>query len=135
MLLALVKSEDNKTSYNFFRDPKFIYEYDTRTDLWEYPTLKKLEKFCLHNNDLFVWYAHSKAAAREDKSMDRWRDVMNFFVLDGWRHCYGLLVSTNYRTCRAILSYDSTHTPDKGRYHAGNMWWAKCSHIDTLKPI
>ena len=128
-------SENNKTSYHFFQDSKFIYEYDTRTDLYEYATLKKLEKFCLHNNDSFVWYAHSKAASREGNDMGPWRDVMNFFVLDGWRHCHGLLARTNYSTCGAILTHDTLYKPDRNTFYAGNMWWAKCSHVNKLIPI
>jgi hypothetical protein len=132
---GLGKIDDNKTIYNTFADPKFIYEYDTKTDLYEFPTLKKLEKFCLHNNQSLVWYAHSKGASHEDNNMALWRDVMNYFVLDKWQHCHGLLSSTNYTTCGAILTLDSVRERGRNTYYAGNMWWAKCSHVNRLKRI
>ena len=129
---GLGKIQDNETAYNFLQDSKFIYEFDTRMDLWEFPTLRKLEKFCAQNNHSFVWYAHSKAASHEDNDMGAWRDVMNYFVLDGWHHCYDLLSTTNYNTCGAILTYDSVRRPGWNTYYAGNMWWAKCSHVNRL---
>ena len=129
---GLGKIEFNKTISDIFTNSKFVYGYDTKTDVYEYPTLKKLEKFCLHNNHSFVWYAHSKAASHEHNEMAPWRDVMNYFVLDKWHHCYDLLSTTNYTTCGAILTYDSVRVKGWDIYYAGNMWWAKCSHVNRL---
>ena len=129
---GLGKIEDNETIFEIYNNAKFVYEYDTRTDLYEYPTLKKLEAFCLHNNQSLVWYAHSKGASYENNNAAHWRDIMNFFVLDKWHHCYGLLSTTNYTTCGAILTLDSNYRNGWNTYYAGNMWWAKCSHINRL---
>jgi hypothetical protein len=132
---GLGKIDDNITIYDIFSDPKFIYEYDTKTDRYEFPTLKKLEKFCLDNNHSLVWYAHSKGASHDHNNMDSWRGVMNYFVLEKWQHCHGLLTSTNYTTCGAILTFDSVRERGWNTYYAGNMWWAKCSHVNQLKRI
>ena len=64
-----------------------------------------------------------------------WRNVLNTFVLDRWRLCYDLLSSTNYTTCSAILTLDSMRQPGWNTYYAGNMWWAKCSHVNRLTRI
>jgi hypothetical protein len=104
---GLGKIEENKTIYDIFDNPKFIYEYDTRTDVYEYPTIKKVEKFCLHNNDSFVWYSHSKAASHDYDDSFLWRYVMNHFVLKKWQLCYKLLSSTNYTTCGSMLGIDT----------------------------
>lgn len=93
---GLDKIEDNETIFQIYSNIKFAYEYDTRTDLYEYPTLKKLEAFCLHNNQSLVWYAHSKGASYENTNAVHWRDIMNYFILDKWHHYYDLLSTTNY---------------------------------------
>ncbi len=49
--------------------------------------------------------------------------------------CYGLLSSTNYTTCGSILTFDSVRKAGWNTYYAGNMWWAKCSHINRLTRI
>ena len=132
---GLGKIELNKTIYDIFRNPKFIYEYNNKTEAYEYPTLKKLEKFCLNHNESLVWYAHSKGASHATDNVPLWRGVMNHFVLDRWRLCYDLLSTTNYTTCGAILTFDSVRKPGWNTYYAGNMWWAKCSHVNRLTRI
>ena len=129
---GLGKIEDNESIFEIYNNTKFVYEYDTRTDLYEYPTLKKLETFCLHNSQSLVWYAHSKGASYKNNNAAHWRDIMNFFVLDKWHHCYVLLSTTNYTTCGAILTLDSNYRNGWNTFYAGNMWWAKCSHINRL---
>jgi hypothetical protein len=127
--------EENKTIYDIFDNPKFIYEYDNSTDVYEYPTLKKVEKFCLHNNDSLVWYAHSKAASHDYDDSFTWRFIMNHFVLKKWQLCYKLLSSTNYTTCGSMLGIDTERKVGWDIYYAGNMWWAKCSHVNRLTRI
>ncbi|CAF0890989.1 unnamed protein product [Adineta steineri] len=129
---GLGKFDDNKTAYDIFSNSKFIYEYDNRTKLYEYPTLMKLEKFCLHNNKSLVWYAHSKGASHAEDFVVSWRYVLNYFVLDNWQLCYNLLLSTNYTTCGAIMAFDRVRKAGWNTYYAGNMWWAKCSHVNRL---
>ena len=129
---GLGKIENNKSISDIFSSSKFIYEYDTKTEVYEYPTLIKLEKFCAGNNRSLVWYAHSKAASHEHNEMAPWRDVMNYFILDKWHHCHGLLSTTNYTTCGAILTHDSVRVSGWNTYYAGNMWWTKCSHVNRL---
>jgi hypothetical protein len=127
---------DNKNISDIFADSKFIYEYkNNQLDQYEYPTLKKLEKFCFYNNKSFVWYAHSKGASHPVDDVADWRGVMNYFVLDKWQLCHRLLFFTNYTTCGAILTFDSKRKPGWNTYYAGNMWWAKCSHINRLTRI
>jgi hypothetical protein len=119
-----------------FANSKFIYEYNyTDPLLHEYPTLKKLEHFCLHNNNSLVWYANSKGSSHPIDDMMAWRGLMNHFVLEKWQMCSELLFSTNYTTCGALLAFDSLRQPGRNTYYAGNMWWAKCSHINRLMRI
>jgi hypothetical protein len=126
---------ENKTIYDTFANSKFIYEYDIHPELWEFPTLKKVEKFCFHNNKSLVWYAHSKGASHATDVTTVWRHLLNHFVLDKWQLCYELLNSTNYTTCGAALTYDSMRQRGWNTYYGGNMWWAKCSHINRLTRI
>lgn len=127
---------DNGTVSSIFSNPKYIYEYvHNHTELYEFPTLKKLESFCLDNNQSFVWYAHSKGASRPFDLVATWRNLLNHFVLDKWQMCYELLSSTNYTTCGSILTLDSMRKPQWNTYYAGNMWWAKCSHVNRLTRI
>ncbi len=127
--------EEHKTIYDIFENPKFIYEYDNRTHLYEFPALKKVEKFCLNNDDSLVWYGHSIAASHRLDDSSAWRGIMNHFVLKKWQMCYKLLSSTNYTTCGALLTIDSERKAGWNTYYAGNMWWAKCSHINRLTRI
>ncbi len=127
--------EQNKSIYDIFTNSKFFYDYNNKTYEYEYPTLKKLERFCLRNNESLVWYAHSKGASHTTDLLVLWRTVMNHFVLDKWRLCHGLLSSTNYTTCGSILTFDSVRKAGWNTYYAGNMWWAKCSHINRLTRI
>jgi hypothetical protein len=129
---GLGKIEDNKTISYIFSNPKFVYEYDTKIKQYEFPTLKKLEKFCLNHNHSLVWFAHSKGASYDGDFYASWRFIMNTFVLDKWHLCYDLLSSTNYTTCGAILTFDSVNPPEVSVYYAGTMWWAKCSHVNRL---
>ncbi|CAF0942593.1 unnamed protein product [Adineta steineri] len=130
---GLGKFDDNKTAYDIFSNSKFIYEYDNRTKLYEFPALMKLEKFCFHNNKSLVWYAHSKGASHfDDRDTGPWRRILNYFVLDKWQLCYNLLMSTNYTTCGALLTYDRFRKAGWNTYYGGNMWWAKCSHVNRL---
>jgi len=132
---GLGKIDENKTIYDIFLNPKFAYEYMNQTNLYEFPTLKKLEAFCLHNNDSLVWYAHSKGASHSTDFVAGWRGIMNYFVLEKWQLCYELLTSTNHTTCGAILTIDTVYPPGWNTYYAGNMWWAKCSHVNRLTRI
>jgi hypothetical protein len=133
---GLGKIPDSKNISDIFADSKFIYEYiHNKIELYEYPTLKKLEKFCLYNTKSFVWYAHSKGASHAIDDVADWRGVMNHFVLDKWQLCHRLLLSTNYTTCGAIMTFDGVRKPGWNTYYAGNMWWAKCSHVNRLTRI
>jgi hypothetical protein len=132
---GLGKIIDNENITDLFANSKFVCEYIDNPKLYEYPTLQKLENFCLHNTESFVWYAHSKGASHPVDDAAAWRHVMNHFVLDKWQLCYGLLFSTNYTTCGAILTLDGLRKPGWNTYYAGNMWWAKCSHINRLTRI
>ncbi len=132
---GLGKSNENKTIYDIFDNPKFIYEYDIITSVYEFPTLKKVEKYCLENNDSLIWYAHSKGASHGSDDSAAWRGLMNHFVLKKWRLCHGLLASTNYTTCGSILTFDSQRKAGWNTYYAGNMWWSKCSQINRLTRI
>jgi hypothetical protein len=128
--------EHNKSIYDVFADSKYFYDYNTKTDEYEYPILKKLENYCFNNNKSLVWFANSKGSSQEiDTAVTIWRNTMNYFVLDKWRLCYDLLVSTNYTTCGSILAFDSERKAGWNTYYAGNMWWAKCSHINRLTRI
>jgi hypothetical protein len=128
--------ENNKSIYDVFADSKYFYDYKSKTEEYEYPTLKKLERYCLNNSESLVWYANSKGSSQEaDIGLDIWRAIMNYFVLDKWRLCYDILASTNYTTCGSILAFDSERKAGWNTYYAGNMWWAKCSHINQLTRI
>jgi len=132
---GLGEMEENKTIYDIFENPKFIYEYHNDTHLYEFPTLKKVEKFYLNNKDSLVWYGHSIAASHRLDDSFAWRGIMNHFVLKKWQMCYKLLSSTNYTTCGALLTIDSERKAGWNTYYAGNMWWSKCSHINQLTRI
>ena len=122
----------NQSISHAFSNSKFIYEYKSDILLYEFPTLKKLEKFCLKNHHSLVWYAHSKGASYSCDTVSNWRHVMNYFVLDNWHLCYRLLSSTNYTTCGSALAFYSTNPIGRNIFYAGNMWWAKCSHVNQL---
>ena len=133
---GLGKMADDKNMTDMFADSKFVYYYkNTTPEQHEFPTLMKLENFCLHNNKSLVWYANSKGSSHPIDDMMAWRGVMNHFVLEKWRMCSDLLFSTNYTTCGALLAFDSVYKPGWNTYYAGNMWWAKCSHVNRLTRV
>ena len=109
--------------------------FTIKTELYEYPTLKKLEKFCLYNNESFVWYAQSKGASHATDGVVDWRGVMNHFVLDKWQMCNRILFSTNYTTCSALMTFNSQYKLGWTTFYAGNMWWTECSHVNRLTRI
>lgn len=65
--------KENQNIYHIYKNSKFIYEHGNNTALYEFPTLKKLEKYCSNNNDSLVWYAHSKGASYPDNNAAMWR--------------------------------------------------------------
>ncbi len=131
----LGKIEENKTINDIFTKSKFFDEYDTKTEVYEFPTLKKVEKFRLDHNESLVWYAHSKGITHPGDSTARGRGLMNHFVLDLWQLCYGLLSSTNYTTFGSVPTFNSVRKAGWNTYYPGNMWWAKCSQINRLTRI
>jgi hypothetical protein len=127
--------EESKSISDLFTDSKYMYDYNTNIEEYEYPTLKKLEKYCLNNNKSLVWFANSKGSSDKTDLTADWRGVMNHFVLKKWRLCYDLLASTDHTTCGSMLTLDNMRKAGWNKYYAGNMWWAKCSHINRLTRI
>jgi hypothetical protein len=119
---------------------KVIVKYNNEED-WgtEKTTLLALNDFCKNNPDYKVLYFHTKGATKDSLSVQSWRLMMEYFVIDRWKECVNAL---NEYTCAgahlgtvgpslypdgSLIENDPIHT------YMGNFWWANASYINTIK--
>ena len=105
----------------------------------EKQTLVDLKKFCKENSDYKVLYFHTKGATKNELSVQSWRLMMEYFVIDKWKECIKYLdeytcVGCHMGTIGPSICEDGTLIQnDKTYAFMGNFWWANASYINTLK--
>jgi len=105
----------------------------------ETETLISLRDFCNQNPDYKVLYFHTKGASKGTLTVNAWRLMMEYYVIDKWKECVNGLneydcMGSNLNTVGVTLwSNGSISKPAEGSYsYTGNFWWANAKHIQTL---
>jgi hypothetical protein len=105
----------------------------------ETETLMSLRDFCKDNPDYKVLYFHTKGASKGTLTVNAWRLMMEYYVIDKWKECVNGLneydcMGSNLNTVGVTLwSNGSISKPAEGSYsYTGNFWWANAKHIQTL---
>ena len=105
----------------------------------ETETLISLRDFCNRNPDYKVLYFHTKGVSKGTLTVNAWRLMMEYFVIDKWRECVEKLneydcVGSNLSPVGETLWSNGTITkPVEGSYNfTGTFWWANAKHIQTL---
>ena len=105
----------------------------------ETETLISLRDFCNQNPDYKVLYFHTKGASKGTLTVNAWRLMMEYYVIDKWKECVSMLdeydcVGSNLNTVGVTLWSDgSISKPVEGSYsYTGTFWWTNAKHIQTL---
>lgn len=89
---------------------------------FEFPTLDLLCQFAAEHDDYAVLYLHTKGASHARRSIDDWRAMMLYWMVNRWQECVAKLAS----------GYDAVGTTimdSPVRHYQGNFWWATTEHI------
>lgn len=107
----------------------------------EKPTLLKLQEVCKENPGAYILYYHSKGVSvdphlrpEEYRKRTAWRHCMEYFCLERWPKCVGLLENHD---CVGILyaSWSNHLVPFYLQFFSGNFWWAKSDHINKTESM
>ena len=105
----------------------------------ETETLISLRDFCNRNPDYKVLYFHTKGVSKGTLTVNAWRLMMEYFVIDKWRECveklneYDCVGSNLSPVGETLWSNGSITKPVEGSYNfTGTFWWANAKHIQTL---
>ena len=105
----------------------------------EKETLLDLKQFCEENPDYKVLYFHTKGATKDSLSVQSWRLMLEYFVIDKWKECVKHLntytcVGSHLGTIGPSFFGDGTYIQCDPTYcYIGNFWWANASYINTIK--
>lgn len=89
---------------------------------FEFPTLDLICQFARDNDDYAVLYLHTKGASNSRPSIDDWRAMMLYWMVQRWQECVAKLAA----------GYDAVGTTiidSPARHYQGNFWWATTAHI------
>ena len=92
---------------------------------YEFHTLKMLRDHA-EGREFKAWYMHTKGASRKDEGVKKWRNLMEYFVIDKFEHCIQKL---------SLCDVCGTNLRTEKRYFAGNFWWSKSSYLSRLPKI
>lgn len=117
------KSLDILNKYNL--DKYNFYHNGDDLELFEFPTLNKLQEYCRLNENDNVLYIHTKGVSlKNEQYIVDWRNYMLYFLIENFKNCLDKL--NTYDTC----GVDLVQLPSQ--HYSGNFWWAKAKHINTL---
>jgi len=117
--------------YPFFY--KMRFEYYSSLDVYEFPSIKKVQEIAKKNPTSKILYFHTKGASyplknfrpQELENLKQWRKVMEYFNISQWKDCLKALQSVD--ACG--IEWGKTE-PHKNSIFAGNFWWANASYIN-----
>lgn len=96
---------------------------------WEQVTMNKLREFA-HNNDGWIFYAHTKGSSDPSPINTAWRKSMTYYTVIKWRE------ATSYLdTCDTVGTHWVTGPQDGKTFWGGTFWWATTDYLKTLPPI
>ena len=96
---------------------------------WEYPTLTYLKQLADSiETKSAIGYIHLKGAGRPwYKEVGDWRQLMEFFIIDNYRHCVKHL-DRGYNVVGCNWTPVSWIKP----HFSGNFWWTESEYVKTL---
>lgn len=103
--------------------------------VYELPTLARLAAFCRRQPEARVFYLHNKGSTHGQPTAPHflpvldWRQYLEHFVVVRHRECLHAMDVGGFDTCGVNLH------PHPAPHYSGNMWWARCSFINTLPPV
>ena len=104
-------------------------------DDYEAPTHEYLQRYCNGFPQSLVYYFHCKGVTHPDSPLKerivRWRMLMEQFILIEWSDCVEALLSGNVACGVNLKGLDDGVS---WRHFSGNVWWARCDHINRLPP-
>jgi hypothetical protein len=115
-----------------------IFPYNDR----EKSTISFLQRICKSHNNAYVLYYHTKGVysacvenSKNAKTVNSWRDVLNYFNIENWKKSISALDS--HDICGVL--YANWHIsgvngdPDRfSHFYAGNFWWTTSNYINKL---
>jgi hypothetical protein len=112
---------------------EIIFKSDIMNN-YERNILQHMHQFCKENDDIKVWYIHSKGVRHSHKPLINvhgswnnimaWRKYMEYFMITKYEKCLESLETSD--TCGVNLhTYPYTH-------YSGNFWWANGNYVRTL---
>jgi len=96
---------------------------------YETPTVQKLWEWCIANPSDAVLYCHTKGVSKPGKLRDRWRALMEKWVVERWKSNLHLLEDHD------IIGVDFMHRNrgyGKTEHFSGNFWMARADWIAKL---
>ena len=113
-------------------DPKFkCIFYSKNKSIFEYRAINSILDFCKKNNDVYVYYFHTKGCTRYktpvEENCRRWRHYMEYYNFKCYQEAIDALET--HDTCGTLYSWW------KAKHYSGNFWWAKGDYIKKLKPL
>ena len=96
---------------------------------WEQVTMNKLRDF-VHQNDGWIFYAHSKGAYDPSPINIAWRKSMTYYNIINWEKAVSYL--DDYDT---VGTHWVTAPQDGKTFWGGTFWWATTDYLKTLPPI
>ena len=122
-----------------FNVPEKVVVVQNKNWKEETETLISLRDFCNRNPDYKVLYFHTKGVSKGTLTVNAWRLMMEYFVIDKWRECveklneYDCVGSNLSPVGETLWSNGSITKPVEGSYNfTGTFWWANAKHIQTL---
>ena len=106
-----------------------------RNDKNESETINMLRDFSIDNTTGYSLYLHAKGAWRSKQSnvnsagIQSYVDFMEFFLIEKYYHCIGLLQENKSCGARRCINYNNNKL--SGHY-SGNFWWARNDYIASL---
>lgn len=125
-------------------DKIILDKYDSYIQHYERVCLHSLHDFAKQNHSN-VLYIHAKGVSEQYKheklirsNINRWRQMMEFFLIDNYKDCLRLLNENDALGCCLVnsKSNDLNIGGEEHAYHfSGNFWWSKTEYIKTLPRI
>ena len=119
---------------NKYQNNKYIVtNYSDNTQLFEYPSLNKVQTIAANNPDSYILYLHTKGISHTNinniKYIADWTNMMLYFLVEKHSECVNKL-NEGYDTvgCNYIESNQYTDKP----HFSGNFWWSKSTYINKL---
>ena len=120
---------------NIYGDKVKICNYSDNPDLYEIPTINKIQHFSKENMNHNILYLHTKGISYDDNNLKEndWIDMMLYFLVERFELCLEKMntgiqaIGCNY--------YDEQMKIRNPKHFSGNFWWADSQYISELPDL